>query len=712
MSNVSEFIKKIKNEKGMTAKELSEKSGIPLGTLNKILSASTKSVKAETLSKISDALGQAINISSDNPRVETTKNYPEGFLRVAAVTPDLRLGDISYNTEEIKRVFEKSAQLGAGAIVFPELCFSGYTLSDLFYSNIILEKCQKSLFEIVDFSRNYDLFAAVGCPVLKEGKIYNCAVAFCKGEILGVVPKTYLPEYDEFYERRQFSPAENENSTILIGDKSYPFGNKLIFINSKRPSQRFSIELCEDLWVCASPSTIHSLNGANVILNLSASNEVVFKADKRKDFVRVHSEKCACAYVYSDAGQGESTTDLVFGGHNIIAENGKVIKENLPFTDEKICVADIDTYYLDFIRSKKWQSASDIPVCDKIYFSCDNESDGKLREFSRYPFIPEKNDERRFLAFNTLELQTRALSARLERSGAKTAVIGVSGGLDSALALIVCYEAFKLLKRPVKNIIAVTMPCFGTSDRTKNNSVLLAESLGISVREINISSSVRSHLLEIGHDGETPDVTFENAQARERTQVLMDISNMTGGLVVGTGDMSELALGWATYNGDHMSMYGVNSSIPKTLVREIVRAYGERGSERLKNTLLDILDTPVSPELVPVGKGGEISQKTEDIVGPYVLHDFFLYHFISSGYSPSKIYYIALRTFEGEFDGKTIYKWLDKFIRRFFSQQFKRSCSPDGVKTGKFSLSPRGDWRMPSDCSPSVWLKDLEKVKP
>ncbi len=710
MSEASEFIKRLKNESGMTAKELSLKSGIPLGTLNKILSSSTKSVKAETLSKISEALGRPINIIKEN-KDRKIKKYPEGFLRVAAITPDIILGDISYNTKRIKVMLDKAASLGAGAIVFPELCLSGYTLSDLFYSELVLENSLKSLFDIVDFSKNYESLITVGCPILKDGNIYNCAVVFCKGEILGVVPKSYLPEYDEFYEYRQFTPAENENSEIFLNGRFYPFGNKLIFINSKYSSQRFSVELCEDLWVSSSPSVIHALNGANVILNLSASNEVVFKADRRRDLVKVHSEKCSCAYVYADAGQGESTTDLIFGGHNIIAENGKIIKENLPFSENEICIADIDTSYLDFVRSKKWENAANSPTCDKIYFSCENESDGRLRKFDKNPFIPTDKESLNTLVFSTLQLQARALSSRIVRSGSKTAVIGVSGGLDSALALIVCYEAFKLLKRPLKDIIAVTMPCFGTSERTKNNSVLLADTLGISVREINISSSVRTHLKEIGHDGITPDVTFENAQARERTQVLMDISNMTGGLVVGTGDMSELALGWATYNGDHMSMFGVNSSIPKTLVREIVKVYAENGSKELKNILFDILDTPVSPELVPTDKDGLISQKTEDIVGPYILHDFFLYHFISSGYKPSKIYLIAVRAFKDEFDEDTIYKWLEKFIKRFFSQQFKRSCSPDGVKTGKFSLSPRGDWRMPSDCSSDEWLKDLERVK-
>ena len=528
---------------------------------------------------------------------------------------------------------------------------------------------------------------------------------------MGVVPKSFIPNYNEFYERRQFSPAPDENSAVILSGKEIPFGKNLIFENENFKDEKIAAEICEDLWAVNSPSNAHAVNGATLILNLSASDELIGKAEYRRSLVSMQSAKTVSAYVYCDAGDGESSTDMVFAGHNVIAENGKILKESRLFQNELI-YADVDIGYISYERQRLFNYITpEIGKYQTVKFKGGFVGENFNRKYGRTPFVPQEKTELKNRIDLILGIQSQGLKTRVEKINCKTLVVGLSGGLDSTLAILVAVRATDALKRPRKDIIAVTMPCFGTTSRTKNNSVLLAESLGVTLKEINITDSVRSHFKDIGQDESVTDVTYENSQARERTQVLMDVANKTGGIVIGTGDLSELALGWATYNGDHMSMYGVNASVPKTLVRFIVGSVADKVGGETGRVLKDILATPVSPELIPA-VDGEISQKTEDIVGPYELHDFYLYYFLRAGFAPSKIFEAAKRTFNGAYDEKTIYKWLEIFIKRFFAQQFKRSCLPDGVKVGSVSLSPRGDWRMPSDASVALWLKDLSSVRP
>lgn len=710
MSTVEKIIK-LKKESGLTTKELSVKSGIPIGTLNKILSSKTKSVKSETLYNLASAFGVDVSEFMLNKATSgnNTDDFDYGYVRVATKTLDIKIGNLKFNAEIIKNAIKYLYGKRVNVAVFPELALTGYTLSDLFYQDAVITQTEIFLTEIVDFSANYDMLFFVGCPLKNCGKIYNTAVAVYKGEILGVVPKTYIPNYNEFYERRVFHPAEDTNSEIIIAGKSYPFGNKLIFYCANKPYISVAAEICEDLWTANSPSVSHAENGANIIVNLSASDEVIGKAEYRRNLVTMQSAKLVCAYAYSDAGTYESNTDLVFSAHNIIAENGKVLTESEPFGSGE-AIADVDVKLIEYERSKILNYDFKPKDYLKIPFGKNLKSDGVLRSYEKTPFIP--TDERELFKRTELilNIQANALAKRLATINAKKVVVGVSGGLDSTLALIASCYAVDKAKMGRKDVLAVTMPCFGTSERTRRNSHILAEALGVSIKEIDITETVLSHFKDIGQSVDDKDVTYENAQARERTQVIMDIANKNGGIVVGTGDLSELALGWATYNGDHMSMYGINASIPKTLIRFIVKQVALNSSEKLKSVLLDILDTPVSPELIPAKDGEEISQKTEDIVGPYILHDFFIYHFVRNGFAPSKIYYIAKRTFDGDFTADEIYKWLKIFIKRFFTQQFKRSCVPDGVKVGSVALSPRGDWRMPSDASYALWLEDLESV--
>ena len=715
MDDVVQRIKKYKQMFSITCEELSKKSKIPLGTLNKILSSSTKSIKTETLAAIASGLGVTVSdLVGKEKRGETyTATVSEPILsycKVAAVTPEIKVGDVEKNTKAIIDAIEEYSIKRVKVLVFPELCLSGYTASDLFYMDTLLKACEKSLVKIADNTVNCDTLVFVGSPLKRNGKLYNCAVAICKGKILGVVPKKFIPSYNEFYEKRQFSVPEEENSTIFIQSKEYPFGNKLIFRNKYYPEMKVAAEICEDLWTVKSPSCDYAVAGANVIVNLSASDEIIGKAEYRRKLVSMQSAKCVAAYVYSDAGTSESSTAMVFSGHNIIAENGKLLSESEIFGDG-VAVADVDLSVLEYERSKLFNySFGNTDEYKFIEFTASLNFDRTDRKYEKTPFVPVDDNELKNRINLILNIQSEGLARRVKHTNCKTLVIGLSGGLDSTLALLVACRAMDKLSRKRKDIIAISMPCFGTTDRTKNNAKTLAEQLGTTYKEINITESVKSHFKDIGQNEKNTDVTYENSQARERTQVLMDIANKSGGLVVGTGDLSELALGWATYNGDHMSMYGVNASVPKTLVRYIVKHVAEESKVKTKKVLLDILDTPVSPELIPA-ENGEIKQKTEDIVGPYVLHDFFLYHFVRSGFAPSKIFKIAEATFEGEYDSKTIYKWLETFIKRFFAQQFKRSCLPDGVKVGSVALSPRGDWRMPSDSSAEIWLKDLRRVK-
>lgn len=639
-----------------------------------------------------------------------------GFIKTAAITPEIKVADTEFNAEQIIGLIEKAEKAGAELVVFPELSVTGYTCGDLFYSDVLLSGALKALRKIADGTKNKKMLVFVGLPVKINGLIYNVAAAVNQGEVLCLIPKTHLPNYNEFYEKRWFAAwgkgAEGVSVDTSYFDKPLTVTRNVVFRDKTESRFTVSAEICEDLWAADSPSVLHAENGANIIVNLSCSDETVGKAEYRRNLIAVQSAKLSCAYVYADAGEGESTTDLVFAGHDLIAENGTLLKESKLF-DNSMITADIDVGFLDYERSKVFNSdftGEEIPAGGyrTVYFDGYKNSDNSERVFGKTPFVPEDGAELTTRAELILEMQAEGLKKRIKHTNAKTAVIGLSGGLDSTLAILVAVKAMEKLGRDLKDIIAVTMPCFGTTSRTFDNTVKLARSLGVTLKKVDITKSVLRHLKDIKHGGNT-DTTYENAQARERTQVIMDIANMTGGLVVGTGDLSELALGWATYNGDHMSMYGVNSSIPKTLVRYIVRHYADASRGKLKAVLYDILDTPVSPELLPP-TDGEIAQKTEDIVGPYVLHDFFLYCMMRRGYSPKKIYFVVEKTFKDAFDDQTILKWLKIFVKRFFAQQFKRSCVPDGVKVGSVALSPRGDLRMPSDAVCSLWLKELEEL--
>jgi len=639
-----------------------------------------------------------------------------GFIKTAAITPEIKVADTEFNAEQIIGLIEKAEKAGAELVVFPELSVTGYTCGDLFYSDVLLSGALKALRKIADGTKNKKMLVFVGLPVKINGLIYNVAAAVNQGEVLCLIPKTHLPNYNEFYEKRWFAAwgkgVEGVSVDTSYFDKPLTVTRNVVFRDKTESRFTVSAEICEDLWAADSPSVLHAENGANIIVNLSCSDETVGKAEYRRNLIAVQSAKLSCAYVYADAGEGESTTDLVFAGHNLIAENGTLLKESKLF-DNSMITADIDVGFLDYERSKVFNSdltGEEIPAGGyrTICFDGCKDSDNSERVFGKTPFVPEDGAELTTRAELILEMQAEGLKKRIKHTNAKTAVIGLSGGLDSTLAILVAVKAMEKLGRDLKDIIAVTMPCFGTTSRTFDNTVKLARSLGVTLKKVDVTKSVLRHLKDIKHGGNT-DTTYENAQARERTQVIMDIANMTGGLVVGTGDLSELALGWATYNGDHMSMYGVNSSIPKTLVRYIVRHYADASRGKLKAVLYDILDTPVSPELLPP-TDGEIAQKTEDIVGPYVLHDFFLYCMMRRGYSPKKIYFVAEKTFKDAFDDQTILKWLKIFVKRFFAQQFKRSCVPDGVKVGSVALSPRGDLRMPSDAVCSLWLKELEEL--
>ena len=639
----------------------------------------------------------------------------DSFIRVAAATPEVRVGDTVFNSTKIIEAVKQAAKNDCGIIVFPELSITGYTCGDLFLQSALLKASRIALRKIAAATEKLDTIVVVGLPVMYGGKLYNCAAVIYQGEILGIVPKRNIPNYSEFYEMRYFTPYEgNEMLSIdyLFGEDQIEFGPAVFTCEDFS----FAVEICEDLWVPDSPSVDYAAHGAQIILNLSCSDEVIGKADFRRNLVASQSAKLGSAYVYADAGLGESTTDMVFAGHNLIAENGKILAESKKF-EGGIIYADIDIERIEAERKrmntfKAKQAGEDYE--NGITFEADFPDIEIERHISKTPFVPEDRKDLAQRCEDILNMQAAGLLTRLSKIGCRKAVIGLSGGLDSTLALIVTVHAFDRLGLPRDGIIAITMPGFGTTSRTKNNSMRLAEEYGCTLREISISDAVTQHFKDIGHDPEVQDITYENSQARERTQILMDIANQENGLVVGTGDLSELALGWATYNGDHMSMYGVNASIPKTLVRHLVSYESERTasiSEPLSKALADIVATPVSPELLPPTEDGQISQKTEEQVGPYELHDFFLYYFIRFGFAPSKIFRLASIAFEDVYDEDTIYKWEETFIKRFFAQQFKRSCLPDGPKVGTVTLSPRGDWRMPSDASRAIWLEDLQTVK-
>ncbi len=633
----------------------------------------------------------------------------QGFVKVAAGTPEIRVADCRFNRDSIVQMVKEADRQQAKLLILPELCITGYTCGELFLQQTLLYAAQTALLEIAAETKGIEMLVAVGLPVLHGGKLYNCAAILYHGNVLGLVPKTNLPNYSEFYELRHFSPAPDANSEKTLGGIAVPFGTKLLFRCEEMENFCFAAEICEDLWVSNPPSISHAAAGATIIGNLSASDETVGKARYRRRLVTDQSARLLCGYLYADAGEGESTADLVFAGHDLIAENGLLLAETKPF-ENGLVIGEIDVDRLAGERRRMTTFSAAPEGYRTVPFSMRLSETRLTRSFPRMPFVPGDTADRAERCEAIFSMQAAGLKKRLKHAGSKTAVIGISGGLDSCLALLVSVRAMDLLGRPRTDIIAVTMPCFGTTQRTKNNAELLCEHLGVTLRCVDIGPAVTLHFQDIGHDSENHNVVFENSQARERTQVLMDIANQTDGLVIGTGDLSELALGWATYNGDHMSMYGVNASIPKTLVRHLVRYAADCSeTEELRRVLLDILDTPVSPELLPADNG-EIAQKTEDLVGPYELHDFFLYYFVRFGYTPAKIYRLARLSFNGEYDDKTILKWLKTFCRRFFNQQFKRSCLPDGPKVGSVALSPRGDWRMPSDASSALWLAELDQL--
>ncbi len=634
----------------------------------------------------------------------------DGFISVACGTPKLRLADCHYNAEQTFTMMRQAEKAGVKVLVLPELGLTGYSCGDLFYQETLLRGAQEALSTVLEATRNLEVVTALGLPVKVNNKLYNCAAVIQKGQILGLVPKTHLPNYGEFYEKRQFTAAPEENGTVTLLGKSVPFGSHLIFRCATMADLALGFEICEDMWAPCSPAVDLAAAGAIVVGNLSASNDLVGKDSYRRQLVTMQSAKLLCGYVYSSCGEGESTSDVVFGAHQMIAENGTMLAERR--FDGGLLVSEIDIQRLVYER-RRTQMFEQAPAVWEVPFSLTVSPTKLTRYVAPMPFVPEDKSDRDERCREILLLASLGLKQRLEHTGAKTAVVGLSGGLDSTLAVLITGLAMKMLDRPMTDIIAVTMPCFGTTDRTKNNAVILAERMGATLKTVDISASVRSHFKDIGHDMEDHSVTFENGQARERTQVLMDIANKNGGLVIGTGDLSELALGWCTYNGDHMSMYAVNCTIPKTLVRHLVGYLARDNAEKdreLKDVLEDILDTPVSPELLPAVQG-QISQKTEDLVGPYELHDFFLYYMLRWGFSPAKIYRLAVYSLGKQYSRDVILKWLKTFYRRFFSQQFKRNCVPDGPKIGSVAMSPRGDWRMPSDAKWTLWQAELETLE-
>lgn len=633
----------------------------------------------------------------------------DGFLKVAAATPTIVVADCIKNSAEICKRIEEALAKKASLIVLPELCITGYTCGDLFLQKTLISAATEQLLMIRDFTVGKKIVVVIGLPFLYNATLYNAAAVLCDGRILGIVPKSNIMNHAEFSEGRYFVQGHRKAVDVKVGNEYVPFGTDILFKCSNNEDFTLAVEICADVWGPVQPGVRHALAGATVIANLSASNELAGKDEFRINLIKVESARLACGYVYANAGEGESTTDLVFAGHNMIAECGTILAETEKYNNQLI-VTDIDVDFIVSERRKQGAFVSDNSEYRIVEFELEDEEREFDRVFSMSPFIPADNERLLTHCKEILMLQSLGLKKRMSHINCKTVVIGISGGLDSTLALIVAAKTFDMLGIEHKNIIAVTMPCFGTSDRTYNNAVAMAKLFGATLREIQINKSVEQHFEDIGHDRTNHNLTFENAQARERTQILMDIAGNMGGIVVGTGDLSELVLGWATYNGDHMSMYDVNSGIPKTFIRHIVRFYADTcGDDGLAEIIYDVLDTPVSPELLPP-KNGEVSQNTEDIVGPYELHDFFIYYVLKHGYTPQKLYRVAIAAFTGIYEKTTILKWLKVFYGRFFAQQFKRSCLPDGPKVGTVGISPRGDLKMPSDASAALWLKELENI--
>ena len=633
-----------------------------------------------------------------------------GFLRAAAASPGLRVADVAYNTQEIIKSMREYAARNAQLLCLPEFCLTGYTCSDLFLQETLICGAEQGLAEILAASCGLNLVTVVGLPVRRSGKLYNCAAVVCDGKLLGLVPKTHLPNYSEFYEKRHFLPGPAQASPMELAGQQTLFGTNLLFACRQMPEFVLGVEICEDLWAPIPPSCAHALAGATVIANLSASDETVGKASYRRDLVCGQSARLLCGYLYADAGHGESTTDMTFAAHDLIAENGTLLAEAGPFEDGR-AVTELDLGRMVQERTRNTTFEPHIEGYTTVSFDLEPVEVPLTRKVSPTPFVPRDDAARAERCELILRIQAEGLAKRMEHTHARCAVVGISGGLDSCLALLVAVRACHILGRDPRDIVAITMPCFGTSKRTRSNAEILCEALDVSFQEINITATVQSHFADIGQNPETYDVTFENCQARVRTLELMDYANKNGGFVIGTGDLSELALGWATYNGDHMSMYGVNAGVPKTLVRHIVRYVADTcGKETLSRVLLDILDTPVSPELLPAAADGSFSQQTEKLVGPYELHDFYLYYVLRFGFGPKKIYHLALAAFAGRYEPEVLLAWLNNFYRRFFAQQFKRSCLPDGPKVGSVTLSPRADWRMPSDACNALWMRELDDL--
>lgn len=637
-----------------------------------------------------------------------------GFVRVGAAVPEVRVANCDFNAQVIIKMMKEASQKGVEILLFPELSLSSYTCADLFYQSRLLEECEIQLKKILNETENINTVAIVGLPILSDSQLFNCAAVIQKGKILGMVPKAYIPGYSEFYEERWFATGfKLKSSEISYCGQTVPFGMDLLFKDKEKVC--FGIEICEDIWVPIPPSCYLAMEGAQIIFNLSASNEVVGKYEYRKNIITQQSGRCFVAYVYASSSVTESTTDVVFGGDSLIAESGSLLKEGVRFKRESYMIyQDVDVKRLKYgrLQNTSFMEGSSNNKYRKINFELSGENKKRLERFiDPHPFVPTNPASRDERCKEIFEIQTAGLAKRMEHTKAKCAVIGVSGGLDSTLALLVIVKAFDLIGMDRSKIIAVTMPGFGTTDKTYNNALEFMRNMGVQIRDIDIKAACLQHFKDIGHDPKVHDVTYENVQARERTQIIMDIANKEGGFVVGTGDMSELALGWATYNGDHMSMYAVNTGVPKTLVKSLVQWVADNVLEKESSKVLySILETPISPELLPPDESGNINQKTEDLVGPYELHDFFLYHMLRYGAEPKKIFYLANRAFEGIYESEIIKKWLTTFIKRFFSQQFKRSCLPDGPKVGTISLSPRGDLRMPSDAEANIWLKQLDEM--
>ena len=641
-----------------------------------------------------------------------------GFITVAAAIPSVKVADCDYNEKQLESLIAQAEGKGVEIIVFPELCITGYTCQDLFGQQLLLEEAEKAVLKLLDFTRSLDIIAIVGLPVVCGDLLLNCAAVIQKGDLLGLIPKTYLPNYSEFYEKRWFASAQDLDDTDL------PFAGKTMPVSAEPTLFRtcdgvhFGVEICEDVWAPAPPSNHLALSGAELIFNLSASDELIGKHDYLKSVLAQQSARTMTGYVYSGCGYGESTQDVVYGGNAMIYENGKLLVEADRFSMEpQMMITQID---VEKLRTERRTNSTYVNAQHSYSAKIINAHGIQprdfqlIREIDAHPFIPKTADMKQSCE-EIFSIQVMGLAKRIEHTHSKKVIVGISGGLDSTLALLVCVKTFDKLKMDRKGIVGVTMPGFGTTDRTYNNAINLMKSLGITLMEISIAKAVTQHFKDIGHDAAVHDVTYENSQARERTQILMDLSNQLGGLVVGTGDLSELALGWATYNGDHMSMYGVNASVPKTLIQHLVRYVAEtelkeKNDKKTYEILMDVVDTPISPELIPADENGNIKQKTEDLVGPYELHDFFLYYFLRFGFRPQKIFLLAQHAFKGSYDDVTIKKWLTTFLRRFFAQQFKRSCLPDGPKVGSVSLSPRGDWRMPTDASSAMWLKECEML--